>query len=163
MSEPTALGKRTWRLAIGLAALATLSLFTLVALQAAGVCVKERRYLSDRELMAAAVEFQASRLYRNPEGRAWKTMRIEGTSEAAAEFLRLHPDCCTVNRSPDYRGLLDLAFGWNVPEVSVNYERNSSDPGWSSEPFYTQWIAVTTCGEVLKSTKGWGSVTPGFR
>ena len=60
---------------------------------------------------------------------------------------------------PLLRNILDIVGGWNAPEVQVTYERNRADPNWSVGPFYTQWLAVSTCGAVSKSTKGWGSKT----
>jgi hypothetical protein len=138
------------------------ALVALLTFQAAGVCVSQQRYWTDAELIEVAVRDQASVVYHDLEGRRWRAMQIEGTPEAVALFLKTNPSCCSVDRSPDYRGILDVLFGWNAPEVQVSYERNRSDPHWSIEPYYTQWIAVSTCGEVRKHTKGWGSTKPGY-
>jgi hypothetical protein len=124
--------------------------------------VKQQRYWTNAQLIEVAVREHANEMYRDLDGREWSAMQIEGTPEAVAAFLRTHPSCCSVDRSPDYRGILDVLFGWNVPEVQVSYERNRSDPHWRLEPYYTQWIAVSSCGEVIKHTKGWGSKTPGY-
>ena len=134
------------------------ALATFLAFQAGGVCVKERRYWTDSQLIEAAVTHLAAESLQNVKGRRWWAMQIE-SPEAVTDFLESHPSCCSVDRDPYYRNILDLVVGWNAPEVQVTYERNRADPRWSVEPFYTQWLAVSTCGEVLKSTKGWGSKT----
>lgn len=135
------------------------ALAAFLALQAGGVCVKQGRYWTDAQLIEVAVNHQVALSYRDLKGREWRAMQIEESPEAA--FLKNHPNCCSVDRAPDYRGILDVVSGWNAPEVRVTYERNRGDPNWGAEPFYTQWLAVSTCGAVLKSTKGWGSKTPG--
>lgn len=142
---------------IALGALATLS-----ALQAGGVCVKQQRYWTDSQLIEVAVRDLASEVHRDPQGLQWKPMQIEGTEEDVAEFLRAHPDCCSVDRSPEYRSFVDVVFGWNAPEVRISFERNRADPKARLEPYYTKWIAVSTCGEIRKHTRGWGSHKPGY-
>ncbi|QOF80055.1 hypothetical protein [Variovorax sp. 38R] len=136
------------------------ALATFLAFQAGGVCVKERRYWTDSQLIEAAVTHLAAESLQDIKGRRWRTTQIEASPEAVTDFLKRHPDCCSVDRDPYYRNILDVVSGWNAPEVQVTYERNRGDPNWSVERFYTQWLAVSTCGEVLKSTKGWGSKTP---
>ena len=133
-----------------------------VATQAAGVCVKQMRFWTDAELILVAVQANAGVTYRDLDGRQWRPMAIEPTSESIDTFLKENPRCCSVDRSPDYRGILDVLFGWNIPEVELNYERNRNDPHWSAERYYTQFVAVSTCGEFVKVTKGIGSATPGF-
>lgn len=135
-------------------------LATFLAFQAGGVCVKERRYWTDSQLIEAAVTHLAAESYQEIKGRKWRAMQIEESPEAVTDFLKSHPNCCSVDRVPYYRNILDIVLGWNAPEVRVTYERYRGDPHWSVEPFYTQWLAVSTCGAVLKSTKGWGSKTP---
>lgn len=135
-------------------------LATFLALQAGGVCVKEQRYWSDSQLIEAAVTHLAAESLQDIKGRRWRATQIEESPAAVTDFLRSHPNCCSVDRAPDYRKILDVALGLNAPEVRVTYERNRDDPHWSVEPFYTRWLAVSTCREVLKSTKGWGSKIP---
>ena len=146
-----------WPLA--LAAVPVLALGALLATQAAGVCVSQQRYWTDEELIEVAVKAHASQSERDLQGRTWRRMAIPSTPEAAQSFLRENPRCCSVDRSPDYRGILDALTGWNAPEVQLNYERSREEPNWRLERYYTQYIAVSTCGEVLKHTKGIGSQT----
>ncbi|WP_440534608.1 hypothetical protein [Variovorax sp. YR566] len=135
-------------------------LATLLAFQAGGACVKQRRYWTDAQLIEVAVTHLASQSYGDLKGRQWRPMKIDESPEAVADFLKSHPNCCSVDRDPYYRNILDVMFGWNAPEVRVTYERNRGDPNRDVEAFYTQWLAISTCGEVLKSTKGWSSEAP---
>lgn len=134
-------------------------LATFLALQAGGVCVKERRHWTDSQLIEAAVTHLAAESLQDLKGRRWRAMQIGESPEAVTDFLKSHPSCCSVDRDPYYRNILDIVGGWNAPEVRVTYERNRADPHWGAEPLYTKWLAISTCGEVLKSTKGWGSKT----
>src|SRR5260221_1099285 len=157
-SQPQATAKRgAWLLAV--IALPLCALGAVLAMQAAGVCVGQQRYWTDDELIEVAVRAHASGSVRDLEGRTWHHMAIQPTTESVQAFLKENPRCCSVDRSPDYRGIVDVLFGWNAPEVQLNYERSRDDPKWPLEHYYQHFIAVSTCGEVLKNTKGIGSQT----
>jgi hypothetical protein len=86
-------------------------------------------------------------------------MAIDASEVSIHDFLKNNPQCCQVNRYPDYRGMLDLLVGWNVPEIEVNFEMDPNRPAWRSNRYYKQFVAVNTCGKLIKTGRGIESST----
>lgn len=147
---------KAWRVFEAACIAVALLLSGSVALQNTGICMAQMRYWNDSELIAAAVKVNATRSLRNETGRTWSVMNIDGSDDSIAQYLKDNPNCCSVNRWPSYRGLLDVVVGWNVPEVELNYERSAADPRWADEPYYKIFISVSTCGTVMKFNRGIG-------
>ncbi len=105
-----------------------------------GFCFSQMRYLSDRELIVAAIRYNKSE------------MKIDGTDKSIREFLERKPDCCNVDRQPPSRTFLDVCLGFNVSEVLLNYEMAS--PNFPKEPYYEGYFSVSSCGTVLKRKYG---------
>lgn len=119
-----------------------------------GVCISQMRYWTDDELIEVAVRELAHTRYQS-----YKPMAVADSEASIQEFLKNNPQCCEVDRYPSYRGMLDLLVGWNVPEIEVNYERDARRPATETNRFYKQFVAVNTCGEVMKTGRGIDSAT----
>jgi len=107
-----------------------------------GFCFSKMRYLSDKELIAEAIRYNAN------------DMKTDTTDEAIDAFLKQNPRCCEVDRHPSTRNFLDVCSGFNISEVTLNYERKALKT--PLEPFYQIDVAISACGEALKRTRGMG-------
>jgi len=113
-----------------------------------GYCVSQMRYLSDRELIESALRHEA----------AENKMLIDGSEESIRDFLQKHPRCCSVDRHPPTRIILDVMTGFNISHVELNYERRGTPEqlmNWGR--YHKNYIAVDACGPVLKPAYGSGT------
>jgi hypothetical protein len=135
-AEPAAAAPRRWRPRV-----VTLLLLFLVPywlLADAGVCFSQARRLSDTEMIVAALSSRPSQGMR------------PGTEDAAS-FAARHPDCCRLDRHPDFRGWWDVLFGFNVSEVEIRYPVRE---GYAGGKYYQEFVSVSACGRPLKSRYG---------
>jgi hypothetical protein len=105
-----------------------------------GFCFSQMRYVSDKEHIVQAIRYNMT------------DMGIDGANESIEAFLKKNPTCCSVNRHPSSRNFLDVCFGFNVSEVTLNYEERARNR--SIEPFRQVDISVSACGEALKQKRG---------
>jgi hypothetical protein len=119
-----------------------------VLLSYEGFCFDRARFVGENEMIEAAVRGIAGS----------NRMAIDASDAAIKDFLRGNPNCCAVDRHPRGRSLLDVVTGWNVAEVEVNYERSSARAS-RAEPYYKQFVSVSSCGQFLKSRYGTGTST----
>jgi hypothetical protein len=114
-----------------------------------GFCFSQGRFLNDTEMIEPTVRALAED----------KDMNIDSSPDAIKDFLQRNPDCCAVDRYPDWRGWLDVVTGWNTSEVEVNFERNPKRLSRENyEKYYKRYVSVSACGNVLK--RGPGTSTP---
>lgn len=104
----------------------------------AGVCFSEARRLSEDELIVAALSSRP-------------VQRMQAGTEDAALFARQHPECCRLNRQPDFRAWWDVLLGFNVSEVEIRYPVRA---GRSGGTYYQEFVAVSACGRPLTSRYG---------
>jgi hypothetical protein len=105
-----------------------------------GFCFSQMRYLSDKELIVEAIRYNAN------------DMKIDGTDASIETFLKQNPKCCSVDRHPSTRNFLDVCTGFNISEITLNYETRNTKP--VIEPFYQVDISIGSCGEALKRKRG---------
>ena len=123
-----------------IAIIAGLMLFTFVeALNFSGFCYSTGRYLSDDEMIWAAVKYNSGR------------PPFEGDREEYASLQELYernPRCCSVDRSGEGRfmdGPWVRLFGWYVVLVNARYKFLTS----GEKVIYNSDIGMNACGMVL--------------
>lgn len=127
-----------------------------IVLSALGICISQARYRTNDELIEIAVRANADRQKVGEHS----GMAIDGSEASIQQFLKDHPKCCDVDRSAmRSRDWLDLITGWNAPWVEVNYELYPMYRDSINEKYYKRFIAVNTCGIVLKSVAGTSTPT----
>ena len=114
-----------------------------------GFCFGQARFLSDTELIKSTVQTLAGK----------NLMIIDSSDFAIQQFFHSFPNCCSVDRFPDERKLIDVLTGWNTAKVEVNFERSKKYSSVSGEKYYKEFVSVSACGEVLKITHGTGTPT----
>lgn len=119
--------------------LLVLLVFAYWVLAETGMCFPQARYLSDRELIAAALSWRARDVIR------------PGTEDPAL-FVQQNPDCCKVDRHPDFRAWWDVLAGFNVAEVEIHFPLPEGHR-WGK--YYETFLSVSACGRPLKSR--WGT------
>jgi hypothetical protein len=130
---------RTWR--PRLLTLALLLLLPYWLLADAGVCFPQARRLSEREMIVAALS-----------SRPLQGMR-PGTEDSAS-FAAQHPECCRLNRHPDFRSWWDVLLGFNVSAVEIRYPVRQ---GYAGGKYYQEFVSVSACGRPLTSRDGTGT------
>ena len=114
-----------------------------------GLCVTRVGFLSDQELIASAVKSLAA------DG----VMQIGPTDAAVSDFLKKHPTCCSVDRHPQSRNVLDVLTGWNYSEAEINFESSVKRAAAIGAQYYKQWIRIDACGKVLTYPAGTATLT----
>lgn len=122
-----------------------------LTLNASGVCISQARYWSDDELIEVAVRALAQARYVDESKRIWKEMAIDDSEVAVQKFLKDNPRCCSLTRHGE--------FTWDTVQVELNYARHPVRPESRRDPYYTQYVAVSTCGEFVTSGRGISSNT----
>jgi hypothetical protein len=112
-----------------LIAIPIFALVVVLTLQAAGVCVKQARYWTDAQLIEVAVRYQSSVVYRNPEGRQWNAMQIEGTPEAVTSFLKNNPGCCSVGLQERFGRSVRVECARSKSKLREKSQRSALEPG----------------------------------
>lgn len=133
------------RIAIAVISFLAIGLWYLLYI---GFCFQQMRYLSDKELIVAAIRHNVEK------------MKVDGTDESIAKFLSDHPNCCYVDKHPSTRsflGPLGVCLGTNYSEVTLNYEQRK--PHYSVEPFYEKYIPISACGVALHGEYGTSHVS----
>ena len=113
-----------------------------LTVSASGVCISQARYWTDDELIEVAVRELAKLRYAN----GMKEMAIDDTEEAVQTFLKDNPRCCSVARH--------VEFSWDSVQVELNYARHPDRPKSRQDPYYTQYVTVSTCGEFVTTGRG---------
>lgn len=95
-----------------------------------GYCFDQDKYLSKPEYIIAALN------------------HIEGDRKAdgltSEDFLRTHPDCCSVDRGAS--SWFNNLLGFYRAEVEINYEQKPERRSPINYPYYTSYIFITACG-----------------
>lgn len=100
-------------------------------LTAHGYCHNQHRYLSDEDYILIAM-FHTS-----------YHMSLHDT-DSPLDYLRKHPECCTVNRPP--LSVLRNVLGY-VVEVEVNFELKPTAIRYPAYRYYKEYVEVTACGQ----------------
>jgi hypothetical protein len=103
-----------------------------------GYCYSECRYLSDRELIEKAVQYNL----KNPPG-------VGGVTQYASldEFFAMNADCCFLERGGHetlQEGTWVRLFGWYVAVADIWYRLG--DVGLDA--YYNSLVALNSCGQV---------------
>lgn len=122
-----------------------------LTLSASGVCINQARYWTDDELIEVAVRALAKASYTDESRRIWKEMAIDDSDAAVQKFLKDHPKCCSLFRHGE--------FNWDTVQVELNYARHPGRPESQSDPYYTQYVKISTCGEYVTTGRGISSKT----
>lgn len=124
-----------------------------------GFCYEQKRYLSDEELINAAVRYEIGEQYNlhahNIDDRpAWTRRYI-----SVEEFHHINPNCCFVHRwgfPGNYgEGIWTRIFGWYVALVDLQFRTRDTGP----KQFYSAAAFVNACGAVGE-TFGTDSTAP---
>jgi hypothetical protein len=128
---------------------------TIAALSYSGFCIKKFRWLSDDELINAAIDdvlTVSTHVIKTPTGRYQQfAPKNEGRYRSRDEFRRANPDCCKiVPHDRFYVSLWDQLFGSAAKSVSLTYVVRFIDENGnlSSQPAVAQ-RAVGNCGHVF--------------
>lgn len=124
---------------------------------ASGFCLSQMRYWTDDELIEVAVRKIAEREHSPIDAELPENdLALKNTEESIQSFLKNNPRCCYVARYPDERILLliNYIFGWNKPEVWVNYIRPIPRDSSDKTPFFYRRVLVSTCGVAGHSGRG---------
>jgi len=139
-----------WKRLLGYAlVIAIIAMPAAVLLSQQGFCFAQARFVSDAEMIEAAVRGIAGS----------NRMAIDASDAAIKAFLRSNLNCCAVDRQPGRRTFVDVLTGWNIAEVEVNYERSSARPSLQTERYYKHYVSVSACGEFLKTDHGTATPT----
>lgn len=118
-----------------------------LTMSASGVCISQARYWTDDELIEVAVREHAKLRYAN----GMKEMAIDDTEEAIQTFFNANPRCCSVTRHGE--------FSWDTVQVELNYARHPVRSKSRGDPYYTQYVTVSNCGEYITTGRGISSKT----
>jgi hypothetical protein len=110
-----------------------------------GYCVSQGRILEDEEMIVAAL----NAIIRQEELKP-------GTGK---EYLKRNPNCCSVNRHPDRRMLIDILTRDNFSEVEINYKVPDYDKKHIGAEFYMSRSSVSTCGKFIREAYGMSTST----
>lgn len=116
----------------------TIIIATILTLNASGFCYGRVRWLSDKELIDAAVDHEIS----------WRLRFKEYKSRA--DFYSKNPRCCLIERFPSGGAMLP-GFGssllgfWNA-RVELFYKQSEEPP--HEGPYYDANVGVGACGEI---------------
>jgi hypothetical protein len=112
-----------------------------------GYCADQHRYLSDQEFMQIAIRRQVNS----------NRMEIDGSDASIRSFLENNPNCCRVDRDPEWLSFIDRLFGFYVVDVEVNFKVRK-DRQMTIGQFYEGHALIRSCGEI-DSVYGSGTKT----
>ena len=103
----------------------------------AGVCLRPPSFLSDTDYVRRAVREEA----------AW--IGIPDTAEAADQFIRLHPDCCTVSRIDEggSRRVLDRVLASYAATVELSFDLGAQEAHFLQAKRYHAFVELSPCGQ----------------
>jgi hypothetical protein len=110
-----------------------------------GYCFEDERYLSDRELLIAAMSH------------AGGTLKFGSSEEELDQFLDKYPECCTIKRTAYWRPFTGQV-GWGLYEVEYilygpySHSSNTPEQFRAKYPFGETGRLSTACGRFLSST-----------
>lgn len=139
-STRTGFRSKTW-LWIGLTAGACVGTLALVEyLNFSGFCYQQRRYLTERELLTAGIQFFVNRQDSQTEDR-------DVVYSSPSDLLNKNPGCCRLEQETAATNtpILDKILGPMVRDVRVYYLANRSK---RIDNYYDALVSVDSCGSI---------------
>jgi hypothetical protein len=125
-----------------------------------GFCYGQHRYLSDQEMIDAAVLYEINTNARYHVQDVRDNPGWTKKYASIAEFHKENPHCCTVWRwgfPGNYgEGIWVRAFGWYVAWVDLEFRTRDS----GQKQFYSASVSVNQCGKVMEDFGSASSVPP---
>lgn len=102
-----------------------------------GFCWSQFRFPSDYELIYLAIE----------KNQYYNNMEIGGSAIEINEFIKKHPGCCRIDRSPE-RSFLDALFGFNTFNVTIYHPYIEN--GLRTDAYYEAVMSINNCGRTIR-------------
>jgi hypothetical protein len=100
-----------------------------------GYCFKEQRYLTDEELIHAAIRYSSYK------------MTIDSSEAAIRSFYENNPTCCSVDRESNMASSwFENLLGFYYAVVEVNFEVKPEIAERSGNRFYKEYVQISSCG-----------------
>ncbi len=118
----------------------------IAGLNLSGFCYQKLGYLSSGELYQVAILHQADKMAAMPEDPSLRETH-------AADYVRVHPECCSILRSdPLGSSLFNDLLGFKYFLVRVVYELSKAqiDAAPQDGSFYEAYVGVTPCGRARR-------------
>ena len=130
-----------------------------------GYCIEEERFLSEEEMLNAAVQKHLRRT-------VWTRYKVNGVSDIARaklnygsveEFLSKHPNCCKLTDKEkvgydSYRQIGFLSKIWGDARTLVvieHPEQGVDSEGVLQQGIVTETYAIKNCGTALRDFNWW--------